>query len=263
MSDPGDPRGSREPAPTGEVHVRGLRHAFGATDVLDAVDLDVGAGEFVALLGPSGCGKSTLLRVLAGLLLPTSGTATIDGEDVLGHPGRAAFQPQRDALLPWRRVLGNAAVGAELAGLPPSEARARAAAVLDRFGLAGVERAWPAQLSGGMRQRVAVARTFLVGRAPLLLDEPFGALDALTRRDLYRWLEEVWESERVRRSTLLVTHDVDEALTLADRILVMSPRPGRIVASHPVPFPRPRHTALLAAPAGGEARATLIEALAR
>ena len=253
---------SPTPAALGVVQVRDLHHAFGTIEVLAGVDLDLRAGEFVALLGPSGCGKSTLLRVLAGLLVPTSGRACIDGEDVVGRPGRTAFQPQRDALLPWRRVLANASVGAELAGVPRDEARDRAAALLERFGLAGFARAWPAQLSGGMRQRVAVARTFLVGRAPLLLDEPFGALDALTRRDLYAWLEGVWEADEVRRSALLVTHDVDEALTLADRVLVMSPRPGRIVAEEVVAFDRPRGAALLADPGWGEARARLLAALA-
>ena len=176
------------PATPGVVQVRDLHHAFGPTEVLAGVDLDLAAGEFVALLGPSGCGKSTLLRIIAGLLAPTAGSVIVDGVDGRGRPGRTAFQPQRDALLPWRRVVANAAVGAELAGVPRAEARAQAADLLDRFGLEGFARAWPAQLSGGMRQRVAVARTFLVGRAPLLLDEPFGALDALTRRDLYGWL---------------------------------------------------------------------------
>ncbi len=246
-------------AGAGAVEVRDLSHAFGATPVLAGVDLDVGPGEFVAVLGPSGCGKSTLLRVLAGLVVPDAGTVRVDGADVGGRPGRCAFQPQRDALLPWRRVVGNAALGAEMAGVPRPEARAHAAALLDRFGLAGFERAWPAQLSGGMRQRVAIARTFLTGRSPLLLDEPFGALDALTRRDLYGWLEEVWEDDR--RSTVLVTHDVDEALTLADRIVVLSARPGRVVAAEDVPFARPRMAELLVDPAWAAARARLLSAL--
>lgn len=246
-------------AGAGAVAVRGLSHAFGPTPVLAAVDLDVRPGEFVAVLGPSGCGKSTLLRVIAGLAVPDAGTVLVDGDDVRGRPGRCAFQPQRDALLPWRRVVGNAALGAEMAGVPRPEARAQATALLDRFGLAGFERAWPAQLSGGMRQRVAIARTFLTGRSPLLLDEPFGALDALTRRDLYGWLEEVWEDDR--RSTVLVTHDVDEALTLADRVVVLSARPGRVVAVEDVPFARPRTADLLVDPSWAAARARLLAAL--
>ncbi|HYI61395.1 MAG TPA: ABC transporter ATP-binding protein [Acidimicrobiales bacterium] len=251
--------GGAPPAGAGAVRVRGLAHAFGAAEVLADLDLDVGPGRFVAVLGPSGCGKSTLLRVVAGLVAPLAGTVAVDGHDVAGRPGRCAYQPQRDALLPWRRVVGNAALGAELAGVDRAEARARATALLGRFGLAGFERAWPAQLSGGMRQRVAIARTFLTGRAPLLLDEPFGALDALTRRDLYGWLEEVWEADR--RSALLVTHDVDEALTLADEVVVLSARPGRVVAVEPVAFPRPRGPELLTDPAWAAARARLLAAL--
>lgn len=246
-------------ASSGAVEVRGLVHAFGATEVLVDIDLDVAPGEFVAVLGPSGCGKSTLLRVLAGLVVPGGGTVRVDGVDVAGSPGRCAYQPQRDALLPWRRVVGNAALGAEMAGVPRPRARAEAVALLGRFGLGSFVGAWPSQLSGGMRQRVAVARTFLTGRSPLLLDEPFGALDALTRRDLYGWLEEVWEADR--RSAVLVTHDVDEALTLADRIVVLSERPGRVVAVHDITFPRPRRAELVGERVWAEARATLLAAL--
>ena len=261
LTAPGAEAGAVDGPAPGRVEVRDLGHAYGSVEVLAGVDLDVAPGEFVAVLGPSGCGKSTLLKVLAGLVAPTSGRAAIDGADVAAHPGRAAYQPQRDALLPWRRVVANAALGAELAGRPREEARAEATALLARFGLAGFERAWPAQLSGGMRQRVAVARTFLTGRAPLLLDEPFGALDALTRRDLYSWLEEVWGGEAGRPATLLVTHDVDEALTLADRVVVLSARPGRVVAEEPVPFARPRRPARLAEAEWSAARARLLTAL--
>jgi ABC-type nitrate/sulfonate/bicarbonate transport system ATPase subunit len=249
------------PTTSGRIEVKGLHHAFGPTEAVGGVDLCVEPGEFVAVLGPSGCGKSTLLRVIAGLIEPTRGLVHIDGRDVAGRTGCTAYQPQRDALLPWRRVVANAALGAELAGTPKPQARARATEVLTRFGLGGFERAWPAQLSGGMRQRVAVARSFLVGRRPLLLDEPFGALDALTRRQLYGWLEEVWEAEEHRRSALLVTHDVDEALTLADRVVVMSARPGRVVAEERVGFERPRRPDLLTDPARAAARARLLTAL--
>lgn len=248
--------------PPGRVAVRGLAHDYGGVEVLRDIDLDVDAGEFVAVLGPSGCGKSTLLKVLAGLLVPSAGRVEVDGLDVNGRPGHTAYQPQRDALLPWRRVVANAALGAELAGVPRARARADAAALLARLGLSGFDHAWPAQLSGGMRQRVAVARTFLVGRTPLLLDEPFGALDALTRRDLYAWLEEVWGSEGGRPSTLLVTHDVDEALTLADRVVVLSARPGRVVAEVAVPFDRPRRSDLVGEPTWIELRRRLLAALA-
>lgn len=257
-----DDAGTGRPLPAGRVEVRALDHAFGAVEVLAGIDLDVEEGEFVAVLGPSGCGKSTLLKVLAGLVVATGGQATVDGTDVIGQLGRTAYQPQRDALLPWRRVVANAALGAELAGTPKHRARDEAATLLARFGLGGFERAWPAQLSGGMRQRVAVARTFLIGRAPLLLDEPFGALDALTRRGLYGWLEEVWGGEGGQPTTLLVTHDVDEALTLADRVVVLSARPGRVVAVERVPFARPRGAELMVHPAWATIRARLLAALA-
>jgi len=224
------------------IAVQGLSLTFAGSPpvrALDSVDLRVEAGQFAALVGPSGCGKSTLLRVLAGLAMPDRGAATLLGQEATGRTGAAAYMPQRDALLPWRRALDNATLGAELTGVPRREARAAARALLGRFGLEGFENAWPAQLSGGMRQRLALLRTFLAPREVLLLDEPFGALDALTRREMHGWLQEVWSREG-RRSALLVTHDVDEALTLADVVFVMSPRPGSVVARIDVELPRPR-----------------------
>ncbi|MGE3961282.1 MAG: ABC transporter ATP-binding protein [Dehalococcoidia bacterium] len=226
------------------VHVDGVTLTFDARGggmpvrALEEVSLDVGRGQFVSLVGPSGCGKSTLLRVLAGLVRPEAGDAAIEGERTLGRPGGAAFMPQRDLLLPWRRTVANAALGAELAGVTRDEARAAARALLPTFGLEGFERAWPAQLSGGMRQRLALLRTFLVPRDVMLLDEPFGALDAITRREMQLWLQGVWAEHR--RSVLLVTHDVEEALVLSDTVFVMSPRPGRIVHRVEVPIARPR-----------------------
>ena len=217
---------------------------------LDRVDIEVARGEFAALLGPSGCGKSTLLRAVAGLVRPTSGEARADG---------VAYMPQRDLLLPWRRVLGNAVFAAELAGVPPAEARRRAQALLPRFGLEGFERAWPAQLSGGMRQRLALLRTFLAPRETLLLDEPFGALDAITRRQMQRWLQDVLSEEP--RTVLLVTHDIEEALSLADTVYVMSARPGRIVARVPVPLGRPRDAATATSPEFTALKARLLTML--
>ncbi|MGE5597373.1 MAG: ABC transporter ATP-binding protein [Hyphomicrobiales bacterium] len=230
------------------VEFRHISHAFGGgrLPVLDDVSLAAEAGEFVSILGPSGCGKSTLLRMLAGLLRPDSGEALVDGVSAAGRPGLVAYMPQKDLLFPWRRAMANATVGAEIAGVPKAEARRQAAELFGRFGLAGFERSWPAQLSGGMRQRLALLRTFLVPRDTLLLDEPFGALDAINRREMQGWLQEVWQADR--RTVLFVTHDVEEALFLSDTVFVMTSRPGRIQARVRVPFVRPRRSELVTAP---------------
>lgn len=208
------------------VTIGGVTHRYGERAVLEGIGFTATDGALIALIGPTGCGKSTVLRVLAGLLTPTAGSATIDGESIIGHPGRAAFMPQRDSLLPWRSALRNATLGAEIAG-QLADVSERARELFVRFGLHGFEDSRPAELSGGMRQRVALLRTVLTGRGVLLLDEPFGSLDAITRRDLHQWLAELLALEA--RTTLLVTHDIDEALALADRVLVFSSRPGRII----------------------------------
>ncbi|HEX8731483.1 MAG TPA: ATP-binding cassette domain-containing protein, partial [Ktedonobacterales bacterium] len=174
---------------------------------LDGVSLRVFPGEFVALVGPSGCGKSTLLEIIAGLEAPTEGEVALDGDTQTPRLGRVGYMPQRDLLLPWRDALGNATAGMRAQGTPRAEAEARARALFADFGLAGFEHAWPAALSGGMRQRVAFARTALVTRDLMLLDEPFGALDALTRAALQRWLGQALA--RIGATCLLVTHDVD------------------------------------------------------
>lgn len=227
--------------------------------VLDSVNLVVPDGAFVSIVGPSGCGKSTLLRMIAGLLYPQQGTIAVGDRDVRGKPGGAAFMAQRDLLLPWRRALGNATLGAEVAGLSKGEARSRALELFDRFGLAGFEKAWPSQLSGGMRQRLALLRTFLQPQPALLLDEPFGALDAITRREMHTWLQGVWLEDH--RTVLFVTHDVEEALLLSDEVHVMSPRPGRLVESVKVPFDRPRRLALAATPEFVALKGRLLDAL--
>ncbi len=243
------------------IELAGLSHRYGNLEVLQDLSLKLPIRSFTALVGPSGCGKSTVLRVLAGLLVPTGGDTRIDGVRTIGVPGRAAFMAQSDQLLPWRRALGNAIVGAEARGLDRALARAHAGALLERFGLAGFEKAWPSQLSGGMRQRLALLRTFVSGLDVLLLDEPFGALDALTRRDLQRWLDAILLEDQ--RTVVLVTHDVEEALLLADEVVVLSPRPGQIVARIASPYAHPRPPGLVTDPGFVSRKAQVFEALGR
>jgi len=211
------------------VELRGVARRFRDVEALAGVDLAVGEGEIVAIVGPSGCGKSTLLELVAGLQQPDGGAVDAPA---------ASYMPQKDLLLPWRDALGNAALALEAGGARRGEARRRAAPLFERFGLGGFERTPPYELSGGMRQRVAFLRTLLPGRPLLLLDEPFASLDSLTRGEMQSWLAEALEAEP--RTTLLVTHDVEEALYLADRVAVMSPRPGRVVAELDVALSRPR-----------------------
>jgi ABC-type nitrate/sulfonate/bicarbonate transport system ATPase subunit len=228
---------------------------------LDGVSLRVTAGEFVALVGPSGSGKSTLLDIISGLLSPDSGTVLFDGSATTASQrlGQSAYMQQRDLLLPWRTTVGNAALGLEASGVARATAEHQASAQLERFGLGGFGTAYPAQLSGGMRQRTAFLRTMLPGKSLLLLDEPFGALDALTRADLQAWLATLWEQERP--SVILVTHDVEEAIFLADRVLVLTARPGRIAFELEVDLPRPRTRELLASPEFLAERTTLLNAI--
>ena len=212
-----------------ELELAAVRKAYGDVVALDGVTLRAGANETVAVVGPSGCGKSTLLELICGLAEPDAG-------EVNSAP--AALMPQRDGLLPWLSALDNAGLALRVAGRSKAEARAAAHEHFAAFGLEGFEGTRPAELSGGMRQRVAFLRTLLAGRPVLCLDEPFGALDALTRAQLQRWLAEALAREP--RTVLLVTHDVEEAVLLADRIVLLSPRPGRVVAALEVPLGHPR-----------------------
>lgn len=222
---------------TPHLQLRAVGKRLGSTEVLDAVSLEVRAGEFVSILGPSGAGKSTILNLLIGALTADRGQILVDGQP-LGRQPPFAYMPQRDALLPWRRVLDNATLGLEVMGSSRRAARQAVAPLLQEFGLAGFEAHYPAQLSGGMRQRVALLRTVAQQRGMLLLDEPLGALDALTRARMQAWLAEM----RLRHgwTVLLISHDVRETVQLSDRIYVLSRRPARVLREFAVPFPHPR-----------------------
>jgi ABC-type nitrate/sulfonate/bicarbonate transport system ATPase subunit len=214
--------------------------------VLLPLDLAVDEGEFLTIVGPSGCGKSTLFNIVAGLLASDPGGAIeIDGRPAPSTLGRVAYMPQRDLLFPWRSVIDNAVLGLEVQGVPRAEARRRADEILPQFGLDGFGAFYPLALSGGMKQRVALLRTFLFESPIMLLDEPFGALDALTRSVLQEWLSGV--CARYRRTILFITHDVEEAIFLGDRVFVMTARPGQVKLEVKVPFERPRLAGIITA----------------
>jgi ABC-type nitrate/sulfonate/bicarbonate transport system ATPase subunit len=221
-------------SPPAGVLVREVSHAYRPdrgmpVQALHDVSLRVHDGELLAVVGASGCGKTTLLELICGLQDPDSGSLRC---------APAALMPQRDLLLPWLSALDNAALSLRIARRARGEARRRAAALFDELGLGGFEHARPHELSGGMRQRVAFLRTLLAGKPVLCLDEPFGALDAITRGEMQEWLAQTLVREP--RTVVLVTHDVEEAIVLADRVLVLSPRPGRVVQELEVKLPRPR-----------------------
>jgi NitT/TauT family transport system ATP-binding protein len=213
---------------------------------LDGIDLSVESEEFAAVLGPSGCGKSTLLNLIAGLLTPSAGAIWLDGELA---PGRAttAMVFQEFALFPWRTVQANVEFGLEEMRVPPAERTRRARAFIELTGLAGFESRYPHQLSGGMRQRVGIARALAVEPAVLLMDEPFSALDAQTRQLMQEELLTIWE--RTRQTIVYVTHNIHEAVYMADRVVVLSRRPGRVLAEVKVELPRPRAERMLGEPA--------------
>jgi NitT/TauT family transport system ATP-binding protein len=224
-----EPRTSSAPTAGAAVEIDGLAHRFGELEVIERLDLRLDAGATVGLVGPSGCGKSTLLELIAGLLSPTGGTISVgSARSPRERLARCAYMPQRDLLLPWLAAIDNAGLAARNRGASRAEARATAAPLFERFGLAGFERARPTDLSGGMRKRIAFLRTLLARKPLLLLDEPFAALDAITRAEMQEWLAGAL-SERAE-TALLVTHDVEEALYLCDRVVVLSARPATAVA---------------------------------
>ncbi|VTR61491.1 ABC-type sulfate/molybdate transport systems, ATPase component [Actinobacillus pleuropneumoniae] len=243
----GQRRSSTAVPPAPALEVRSLHITFrerrSEVHVLDGLSLQVQPGEFVSLIGPSGSGKSTLFHIIGGLTAPDAGSVLMDGQDVTGEKGRIAYMPQQPALFPWRTVEDNVLLPEELRGASKTAARENARSWMERAGLAGFEKAYPHTLSGGMQQRAAFLRALMSPQEVMCLDEPFSALDALTRSDMQRWLLDIWED--TRRSVLMITHHIEEALLLSDSIYILSARPGTILKRVEVPFPRPRREDIL------------------
>ncbi len=250
---------SRQPAEVLSVSgvSRAFRSSHGETQALQATDLRVAENDFVTILGPSGCGKSTLLRIVAGLDQPTAGKVLLDGRRIEGPDADRGMVFQSYTLFPWLTVLDNVCFGLRERGLPRLEQLAVANGFIAQVGLAGFERHFPKQLSGGMQQRTAIARALANGPRILLMDEPFGALDHQTRELMQELLLGIWEAER--KTVLFVTHDIDEAVFMGTRVVVMSARPGRIKLDRTVPIVHPRHYSVKTTPAFSELKAELTE----
>jgi len=229
-----------------KLSIQQVTRRFGAMTALAPTSLDIRAGEFVCVVGPSGCGKSTLFNLISGVLTPDGGKIFIDGADVTSRSGHVGYMLQKDLLLPWLTVIDNIVLGAILTGGASREQRAAGVALAQRYGLGEYINHYPAALSGGMRQRVALMRTLAMHHDVMLLDEPFGALDAQTRLSMQQWLLTVWAEQQ--RTVVFVTHDIDEAIFMADRVVVMTPRPGRIQEIITVNIPRPRSLSCLTSP---------------
>ena len=230
-----------------------------ALETLASIDLTVEAGEFVTVIGPSGCGKSTLFNIVAGIETPDSGTIAIDGVSESERAGKTGYMPQKPLLLPWKTVEENVMLGLDVRHVPRKQALAEARELLKRFGLLEFAQHYPATLSGGMSQRVALLRTVLFNRSFLLLDEPFGALDALTRLSCQMWLLDVWQE--FHASVVFITHDVREAILLSNRIYVLSARPARVLRVVEARLSYPRQPQQLASPEAAQLEAELISLL--
>lgn len=213
-----------------------ITKSYQGLPTVENISLSLEKGGMVSLLGVSGVGKTTLFNVLAGVDTPDSGRVLLRGEDITGIPGKVSYMLQKDLLLPYKRIIDNVSLPLVLRGIPEKEARARASALFSQFGLSGCEKKYPAELSGGMRQRAALLRTHLVGSEVILLDEPFSALDAITKTAMHKWYLDI--IAEIRASTLFITHDIDEAVMLSDKIYIISGSPGKITKEIPVPCGR-------------------------
>ncbi|MBQ8217605.1 MAG: ABC transporter ATP-binding protein [Oscillospiraceae bacterium] len=221
-----------------KLEVRKVSKSFEGKKVLQDISLELRRGELVSLLGVSGGGKTTLFNVISGLLKPDEGAVFLDGEDITGRPGRISYMLQKDLMLPYRTIEDNVALPLLLKGVKKKEARLQVSSMFPQFGLDGTEKQYPAQLSGGMRQRAALLRTYMFSRELALLDEPFSALDTLTKSAMHKWYPGVME--KIQLSTLFITHDIDEAILLSDRIYLLSGVPGRINGEIIIKEPKPR-----------------------
>lgn len=249
-----------------QLVVEGIVQGFEGIDVLDHIDMAVESGQVACLLGPSGCGKTTLFHVIAGLSCPRAGRVLLDGEDITGAPGRLSYMLQKDLLLPHKTILDNVALPLVLRGAARGEARAQASGLFAAFGIEGTEDRWPSELSGGMRQRAALLRSYLFSREFMLLDEPFSALDAFTKSDMHAWFLDVVDT--CGTTALVVTHDIDEAIKLADVIFVMrgAPQrgePARVVGCERIPCLRSERASFALTPAFLDHKRRVLDLLGR
>lgn len=218
--------------------VEGIRKSFEREVIIDDISLELNKGELVSLLGISGGGKTTLFNVVSGLMKPDTGRILLEGADITGSPGHVSYMLQKDLLFPYRSIEDNIALPLLVKGMKKKEAREKAVSYFGQFGLEGTQKRYPAQLSGGMRQRAALLRTYLFSKKVALLDEPFSALDMLTKQGIHRWYLNVME--QIQLSTLFITHDIDEAILLSDRIYLLTGRPGQITREIKIEEPKPR-----------------------
>lgn len=221
-----------------ELKVTNVSFAYEETNIIENINIELHNEELVCLLGASGCGKTTLFNVISGLRVPQEGGVWLDGEDITGQPGHISYMLQKDLLLPYRTIEDNVALPLIIKGTRKKEAREKVSSYFEEFGLEGTQKKYPSQLSGGMRQRAALLRTYMFSHGVALLDEPFSALDTLTKSDMHKWYQDVME--KIHLSTLFITHDIDEAILLSDRIYLLTGKPGRITEEIVIQEPKPR-----------------------